>query len=80
VVKNCSLGFLAPELNGPKPQKGQVGLLSKMAQIVSRLSLRKKPTKFAKSFGNYVFKGEGDTFPRKNNQGNTHSPKPYHHT
>jgi hypothetical protein len=48
--------------NGLKSRKGQMGPLSKAAQVAPHHSLHSESTKLAKNSGNPAFKGEGNVF------------------
>jgi hypothetical protein len=60
--KKPLLQFAVQETNDPKSQKGQMGPLSKSAQVATCPNLSVESIKFAKSSGNPAFKSEGDVF------------------
>jgi hypothetical protein len=66
---------------GPKQSavmKGQLGPLSKLAQLAPRINPCRKPRKPIRSFGHHAFEGEGVAFPSPTILVNACSPKPQH--
>jgi hypothetical protein len=64
-VKNCPHNARCGTPTAQNHEKGQMGPLSKPAQVAPRHNLCIESIKFTKSFGNPSFEGEGDAFLRE---------------